>query len=194
MLSYMLAVAELPFGVLLLDAHGTVLDANAQAAGIELNLPRAWCNTTVPVRVGQAWHWADLYPARDELTLVVLRPVDGNVLRAKGLLDPDTGLPGRELLIDRLGQALARARTHGTLVSLVLVRGDAKLAVQLRQRMREDHTVARYGAGTVAIVAEHPSGTGAAIAEQVTGRAGWCTSTGDKAVHEMFFEAEKTLS
>src|SRR5258706_5376120 len=83
------------------------------------------------------------------------------------LLDPCTGLPGRELLIDRLGHALTRARTHGTLVSLVLIHGDAVLARRLRERMREDHTVARFSDEVIAIVAEHPDGSGHVIAEHV---------------------------
>lgn len=185
-------LAELPFGVLLLDAHGTVVAASPSVQGVQLDLPQAWYNTTVPVRVNGTWHWADLYP-RDELTLVVLRPVDTDVLHGKGLLDPDTGLPGRELLIDRLGQALARARTHGTLASLVLARGGAKQAVLLRRAMREDHTVARYSPDTVAVVAEHPRGTAAEIAGQVAQicpPVGWCTSTGETPVHEMLLRAE----
>jgi GGDEF domain-containing protein len=119
------------------------------------------------------------------------------VLRGKGLLDPCTGLPGRELLIDRLGHALARARTHGTLVSLVLVNGNAALARRLRENMREDHTVARYSDATIAIVAEHPYGSGEAIAQRVgqiaKASAGWHTSDGGHKVYEMILCAEETL-
>src|SRR3712207_1804243 len=89
------------------------------------------------------------------------------VLRGKGLLDPRTGLPGRELLIDRLGLALTRARTHGTLVSLVLVPGGAEVAVLLRKTMRDDQTVARYEPQLVAIVADHPHGDARPIVERV---------------------------
>lgn len=119
------------------------------------------------------------------------------MLRGKGLLDPRTGLPGRELLIDRLGLALTRVRTHGTLVSLVLVPGDAKTAVLLRQTMRDDHTVARYEPDLVAIVAEHPHGDARPIVEQVrtitTVRTGWYTSDGNARVHEVLFRAEAAL-
>lgn len=119
------------------------------------------------------------------------------VLRGKGLLDPRTGLPGRELLIDRLGLALTRVRTHGTLVSLVLVPGDEQIAVLLRETMRADHTVARYEPELVAIVAEHPNGDARPIVERVrtvTGaRTAWYTSDGSARVHEVLFRAEASL-
>ncbi|ALG14397.1 hypothetical protein [Kibdelosporangium phytohabitans] len=119
------------------------------------------------------------------------------VLRGKGLLDPHTGLPCRELLIDRLGLALTRVRTHGTLVSLVLVPGDAEVAVQLRQTMRDDHTVAQYEPDLVAIVAEHPHGDAKPIVERVrtvtNARTGWYTSDGNARVHEVLFRAEAAL-
>jgi GGDEF domain-containing protein len=119
------------------------------------------------------------------------------VLRGKGLLDPRTGLPCRALLIDRLDLALTRVRTHGTLVSLVLVPGDADVAVQLRQTMRDDHTVAQYEPDLVAIVAEHPHGDAKPIVERVravtTARTGWYTSDGNARVHEVLFRAEAAL-
>ena len=119
------------------------------------------------------------------------------VLHGKGLLDPRTGLPGRGLLIDRLGLALARARTHGTLVSLVLVHGDATTATLLRENMREDQTVARYEKDIVAVVAEHPCGDAKPIVEKikrvVPARSGWYTDDGRARVHEMIFRAEATL-
>nr|WP_052478084.1 hypothetical protein [Kibdelosporangium sp. MJ126-NF4]CEL15968.1 Sensory box/GGDEF family protein [Kibdelosporangium sp. MJ126-NF4]CTQ93892.1 Sensory box/GGDEF family protein [Kibdelosporangium sp. MJ126-NF4] len=119
------------------------------------------------------------------------------VLRGKGLIDPDTGLPCRELLLDRLGLALTRVRTHGTLVSLVLVPGDADVAVQLRQTMRDDHTVAQYEPDLVAIVAEHPYGDAKPIVERVrtvtAARTGWYTDDGSARVHEMLFRAEAAL-
>ncbi|CAM3600045.1 hypothetical protein KIPE111705_16265 [Kibdelosporangium persicum] len=119
------------------------------------------------------------------------------VLRGKGLLDPRTGLPGRELLIDRLSLALTRARTHGTLVSLVLVPGNAEVAMLLRKTMRDDHTVARYEPLLVAIVAEHPHGDARPIVERVrtvtSARTAWYTSDGTARVHEVLFRAEATL-
>ena len=119
------------------------------------------------------------------------------VLHGRGLLDPGTGLPGRELLIDRLGHALVRAQTHGTLVTLVLVRGNAAMARRLRDGMRADHTVARPDDDTIAVVAEHPYGSGAAIAQRVARIArtgtGWHTSDGGHKVHEMLLRAEDRL-
>jgi GGDEF domain-containing protein len=120
------------------------------------------------------------------------------VLHGKGLLDPGTGLPGRELLIDRLGHALARARTHGVLVSLVLLPGNAAVARRLRECMREDHTVARYSDDVIAVVAEHPYGSGETIAERVRLIAGvatgWHTSDGGHKVHEMILTAEDRMT
>ncbi|GAB3913355.1 hypothetical protein GCM10029964_122740 [Kibdelosporangium lantanae] len=114
-----------------------------------------------------------------------------------GLFDPETGLPGRDLLVDRLDHALVRAGTHGTLVTLVLLKGNAALARHLRATMRADHTVARY-AGTVAVIAEHPYGSGETIARRVAGAtgatAGWHTSDGGDDVHEMLLIAEDRLS
>ncbi|MBP2321882.1 hypothetical protein JOF56_002267 [Kibdelosporangium banguiense] len=100
-------------------------------------------------------------------------------------------------LIDRLGLALTRARTHGTMVSLVLVHGDAQTATLLRENMSEDHTVARYEADIVAVVAEHPCGDAKPIVERirrvVPAKAGWYTDDGRSRVHEMIFRAEATL-
>jgi diguanylate cyclase (GGDEF)-like protein len=133
--------------------------------------------------------WAEVHPVPlrgDQLMITVLHPVQADVRQSKGLLDPLTGLPNRTLLFDRLEQALTRARTHGTMVSIVLTdlrglaeinrtwgfdRGDELLTVlaeRLRAELRADHTIARYAGGTFAVVAEHPHGTGEPIADRVT--------------------------
>ena len=155
----------------------------------------------------------------DGCALVVLSAVESTVVASAGLLDPVTGLPGRELLLDRLDQALVRARTHGTRTSLVLsdLTGDASeqlivgVAQRLRTGLREDHTVARFAGGTFAVVADHPRGTGAPIAdrvhrlaeqpvrsdepaEAVTVRCTWATSDGDCTVHDFLCRAEAGLS
>lgn len=147
--------------------------------------------------------WADYHPVRARgrnRVLVLLQSVHTDVSHSRGLLDPLTGLPGRALLLDRLEQALVRTRTRGTLTTLVLVdvqrlaafnkehgfdRGDdllCMLAGRLRQGLRDDHTVARYGGDEFAIVAEHPSGTGEEIAEQSREVAGWPMRIGRKRV------------
>ncbi|TWP52888.1 diguanylate cyclase [Lentzea tibetensis] len=103
------------------------------------------------------------------------------------LHDPLTGLPGHALLLDRLDQALIRARTRGTLVSLVLVRVDDGLidvAHALRDGLRADFTVARYQDRTLAVVAEHAFGDGEPVAERIKELAPkahihWVTSDGD---------------
>jgi diguanylate cyclase (GGDEF)-like protein len=175
--------------------------------------------------------WAEVYPAfmrGEQLMITVLHPVQTDLRRSKGLLDPLTGLPTRPLLFDRIEQALRRARTHGTMVSVILAdlrglaeindtwgfeRGDQLLtliAERLREELREDHTVARYGGGTFAIVADHPHGTGEPIADRgkkivegrvhlgsglprPTVRTSWATSDGHGTVHELIGTAESRL-
>ncbi|WP_439662385.1 hypothetical protein ACSHWB_13550 [Lentzea sp. HUAS TT2] len=104
------------------------------------------------------------------------------------LHDPLTGLPGHALLLDRLEQALIRARTRGTLVTLVLVTGPDDVlgaAKVLRAGLRPDFTVARYGDSVLAVLAEHDFGDGSPIAELIRQLAGespqvhWVTSDGD---------------
>ncbi|USX50149.1 GGDEF domain-containing protein [Lentzea sp. HUAS12] len=104
------------------------------------------------------------------------------------LHDPLTGLPGHALLLDRLEQSLIRARTRGTLVTLVLVTGPDDLlrtAKALRQNLRPDFTVARCGDAVLAVLAEHDFGDGSPIAELIRQLAGegphvhWVTSDGD---------------
>lgn len=94
------------------------------------------------------------------------------------LVDPITGLPTRMLLLDRLDQSLARSRTHGTRTSLVVLAVAADpddvglrpsdpfpaIGTHLRSTLRDDHTVARSGPDELAVVAEHPDGTGRSIA------------------------------
>ncbi|ASO23154.1 diguanylate cyclase (GGDEF)-like protein [Actinoalloteichus hoggarensis] len=117
--------------------------------------------------------------------LSFLQPVDGEPARRAGVIDPLTGLPNRVLLLDRLHESLVRADIRGTMVTLVLVdicrlaevnavhgfeRGDdllILLADRLKAGLRADYTVARYGSDEFAIVAEHPRGSGTAIAARV---------------------------
>jgi diguanylate cyclase (GGDEF)-like protein len=203
-------VSELPVGVLLQDETGVVLAGNRLAAELlgVAELPgcrpsaldalpscadlagqvRRTGAVAIPVvlphaRVLAEYHSVELH-GRERL-LVLLRPADSHCLH-----DPLTGLPGRVLLLDRLEQALTRARTHGTLASLVLLdvhrladvnrehgfaRGDELLTViagRLRSGLRADYTVARYGGDEFAVVAEHPDGTGEEVAERVRELAG----------------------
>lgn len=209
---------------------GTPLPDPADLAGQVL---RTETQLAVPVLVSRRGLrlWATYYPVshrnRPRL-LVVLRPVHTEVGHAHGLLDPLTGLPDRALLLDRLDQALIRARTHGTLASLVLLdlcrmaeindrfgfhRGDVLLTVlagRLREGLRDDHTVARYGGNRFAVVAEHPGGTGEPVAARVrdllgrsvrlgghrinpSARVRWVTSDGTASVHSVITHLESRL-
>ena len=132
--------------------------------------------------------WSEVYPVTlrgEQVMVTVLHPVQTDFRRCKGLLDPLTGLPNRTLLFDRIEQALTRARTHGTMTSVILadVRrlgeinqtwgfalGDKLLtliAERLRTELRADHTLARFGGGTFGVVADHPHGTAEPIVERV---------------------------
>lgn len=115
------------------------------------------------------------------------------------LHDPLTGLPGHALLLDRLEQSLIRARTRGTLVTLVLITApDSVLdaAKVLRARLRPDFTVARYGDTALAVLAEHDFGDGSPIAELVRQLVGesphihWVTSDGDTHPDDVIATAE----
>ncbi|GDY30898.1 sensor domain-containing diguanylate cyclase [Gandjariella thermophila] len=217
----------------LCDESGAPLPSDADLADQVFRMGTPLAVPMVVTRDGtpSARIWADHYPlnvhGRPRL-LVLLQPVDDDVARSRGLLDPVTGLPGRLLLLDRLQQALVRARTRGTLATLVLLdvrqlaevnarygfaRGDEVLSVlgaRLRSGLRADHTVARYGGDELAVVAEHPNGTGEPIAERVRElaerpirvggehlrpgvRVCWVTSDGSAPVHSVLAYAESRL-
>jgi len=220
-------VAELGVGVLLLHEHGGVRAAGGTAAGLaevpsELavlaaQVLRTGCTATVPLMVCGGARWVEVYPVRlrrERLALVLLRPVDRDVWQGKGLLDPLTGLPNRVLLIDRLGHALAGARTKKHRVTLVLVRvsglgaasasdGDrllAQAASRVRTGLPEDTTVARYAGATFAVVADHPEDTGGPLAGRVATlaatpvRTGWATSDGGDSVPDLIGRAQHRLT
>ncbi|CRK60664.1 diguanylate cyclase/phosphodiesterase (GGDEF & EAL domains) with PAS/PAC sensor(s) [Alloactinosynnema sp. L-07] len=188
----------------LCDDAGAPLPRMAELAG---QTARAGAPTTVAFVLTRGTLpfrrlWADLHPVTcrgQRMALLVLRPVEAEPLR--GLLDPTTGLPHRALLFDRIEQSLARARVHGTRMTLVLAdvralgainakhgfdHGDellTRLAARLRRDLREDQTVARYTGGTFAVVTEHPGGSGDAIAEQVRAAAEVPTRVNRRLVH-----------
>jgi diguanylate cyclase (GGDEF)-like protein len=199
-------------------------------------LARTGASTAQAIRVGEAGRqtrlWAKYYPvsrAGEPLVLVLLQPVNTDVGRSHGLLDPLTELPNATLALDRLDQALLRARTHGGLVSVVLLdicgmaavnaefgfaRGDDLLTVlggRLRQGLRADHTVARFGGDAFLVIAEHPHGTGESVAARARElleksvrldgkrvapgvRVGWVTSDGNNPVHSVITHLESRLA
>lgn len=180
-----------------------------------------------PVRLWVSYHPVER--AGEPMLLIALRPVHTDVITVYSLRDPLTGLPNRALLLDRLSQALLRAGTHGTLVSLVLLdicrmsainaehgfrRGDDLLVLvagRLRDGLRADHTVARYSGDRFAVVAEHPAGTGEAVAGRIgelvnrsarlgtirlrpTARVCWLTTDGTTPVHRLLTRLETRLA
>jgi diguanylate cyclase (GGDEF)-like protein/PAS domain S-box-containing protein len=122
----------------------------------------------------------------------VLRDIDErrhfvDQLQHQALHDALTGLPNRVLLSDRLHTAVARARRHGTTISVLFVdldnfklvndtlghgAGDSLLqgvAARLSVAVRDHDTVARLGGDEFAIVVEHAEhGPGAdEVAERI---------------------------
>lgn len=100
--------------------------------------------------------------SNNELLVITLSPAQTN--RDDAILrDPLTGLPGRELLKERLDQGLARSRRHDEILGVICLdldqfytvnrvldeeAGDKALcavADRLRTVLRDDDTVARYG-------------------------------------------------
>ena len=228
-----LRTARAPAGWRACAENGARLPGPAELLG---QLQRTGASTALAIRVGdgarQTRLWAKYYPvgrAGAPLMLVLLQPVTTDVGRSHGLLDPLTELPNATLALDRLDQALVRARTHGTLVSVVLLdicdmsaintefgfaRGDDLLTIlggRLRQGLRADHTVARFGGDEFLVIAEHPAGTGESVAARAREllarsvrldgqrlapqvRVGWVTSDGNNPVHSVITHLESRLA
>ena len=215
------------------DDTGAPMPDWAELAGQVLRAGSPLSTPMVIARSGQPLSriWADYHAVRvqgQNRVLMLLQSVHTDMPHSRGLLDPLTGLPGRVLLLDRLEQSLVRARIQGVLSTLVLVdvhrlaefnqvhgfdRGDellTTLASRLREGMSDDRTVARYGGDEFAVIAEHPSGTGEEIAEQIRQTAGWpmrvgrrrvrpglrvswVTTDGNASVHSVLARAEQQL-
>ncbi|WP_190819908.1 GGDEF domain-containing protein [Saccharopolyspora pogona] len=194
-----------PAGWQVRDDTGAPMPDWAELAGQVLRAGSPLSIPMVIARSGQPLSriWADYHAVRVQgrsRVLMLLQSVHTDVSHSRGLLDPLTGLPGRVLLLDRLEQSLVRARSRGTLSTLVLIdvqglatfnaehgfdRGDellTTLAGRLREGLSDEHTVARYGGDEFAVVAEHSNGTGEEIAEQAREVAGWPVRIGRKRV------------
>ncbi|MFC0546337.1 GGDEF domain-containing protein [Kutzneria chonburiensis] len=222
-----------PDGWQVCDDSGAPLPQGAELAAQVLRGNGRLAVPLVVVRNGIAGSrlWADFHAVNHRgrpSVLTVLQPVHTDVPHSRGLIDPLTGLPSRALLLDRLEQSLTRSRTNGSLSTFVLVDvrklaevnaehgfdvGDGLLTVlagRLRQGLRDDHTVARYGGDEFAVVAEHPCGTGEPIAARVREltqravlvgkvrlhpkvRVCWATSDGSAPAHTVIGHVEKRL-
>ncbi|GAB2739530.1 hypothetical protein GCM10027174_11010 [Salinifilum aidingensis] len=185
-----------PDGWQVWDDTGAPLPDWADLIGQVLRADVPMSTPMMIVRHGQPTSriWADYRAVRIQgrkRVLILLQAVQTDVAHNRGLMDTLTGLPGRVLLLDRLEQALARARTHGVLTTLVLMdvhrlaafnaehgfaRGDellTTLAGRLREGLADDHTVSRYGGDEFAVIAEHTGGAGEALAEHAREIANW---------------------
>lgn len=201
-----LAGGERPAGWQLLDDLGAPLPDLPTLASQVLRTDTA---ATVPIIADGRRLLLELSPVVSNgkrHALAVLRPVQTELLRDKGLLDPVTGLPNRVLLFDRLDQALRRARVRGAKATLVLAelcRPDEQALSETGERLTgglsSDHTVARYASATFAVVADHLAGSGVPIARRVVAlcphqvRTGWVTSDGTHTVHDVVTNAEQEL-
>lgn len=215
-----LASGARPAGWRVEDDHGST---QPDLAVLAAQVLRADTTATIPLVIGAGGVarrrlWVEMFPIvlrGERLVLTILRPVQTDVWRSKGLLDPLTGLPNRVLLFDRLDQALRRARVRGTSVTVVLadVRGlgDINLAggfecgdhvltgiaERLVTGLGADHTVARYAGATFAVVTDHPQGTGERLADRVAAlveaRVGWAASDGADTVPDLIGLAQTRL-
>lgn len=122
------------------------------------------------------------------------------------LHDAETGLPGRTLMLDRLGVATARSVRTGGTVALLLVdpRGDVVVAATtLSEIVRLGDTVARTSDGELAVIVDDL--TSPADAEAIAQRAldrlggaqaaiGVAISTGEaRSAGDLLAEAERSL-
>ncbi len=116
------------------------------------------------------------------LSAAVERHAEEEISRAAALRDPLTGLPNRTLALDRLEQALARRRRHGSNVAAIMIdldrfkvindslghgAGDGlllALAPRLRESLRTSDTVARLSGDEFVIVCEAAHGLRQVIA------------------------------
>ncbi|MBA8827683.1 diguanylate cyclase (GGDEF)-like protein [Saccharopolyspora lacisalsi] len=222
-----------PYGWSMSDDTGSAMPDWAELAGQVLRAGSSLSTPAVIFWSGQPSSrvWIDYHPVsahgRDR-ALMLLRPVHTGVSHGQGLLDPLTGLPGRALLLDRLEQTLVRSRVGGTLTTLVIAdvrrlsafnnehgfaKGDrllAEIAAQLRQGLRDDQTVARYGGDEFAVIADHPTGAGVDFARRVREvatrsvrieakqfrpnlRVSWVTTDGQASVHSVIERAQHHL-
>jgi diguanylate cyclase (GGDEF)-like protein len=153
------AAPEVPL-VILSGTEDELLSLKAVQAGAQDYLLKADVNPQV---LGRAIAYA-IERKRTELELA-----------HQAMHDPLTGLPNRALLLDRLGQALSRARRHGVPFALFFMDlngfkpindtlghgvGDQLLvgvADRLRDVLRESDTAARFGGDEFTLLCENIS-------------------------------------
>ncbi len=196
-------LAKLIEGLRLMVTDPETLDARLRDA---MRDPQGTAEFEVALRDGGALAIsASSLPIGAGATAVCLRDATGELharreLEHRAMHDPLTGLPNRELLMDRLSVALARLGRQGTGLGVLFIDLDGfkqindahghavgdellvSIASRLRREVRDGDTVARYGGDEFVVLCEDLVHLDAAmpLADRLAGAIGQPVSAGDR--------------
>ena len=168
--------------------------------------PRGATEFEVSLRDGGAIAiMANELPAEDGARVICFRDATGELharreLEHRAMHDPLTGLPNRELLMDRLSVAIARLGRQGTGLGVLFIDLDGfkevndehghavgdellvSIASRLRREVRDGDTVARYGGDEFVVLCEDLVHLDAAqpLATRLASAIGQPVSAGDR--------------